>query len=246
MVDMIYENEQDTEFLKWVENNKEVESEEQKFQRYFFIDYENVNRDGLNGILKLKKTDCVKIYYSDAAETLTFGLHRRIMASEAYFEYMKVQIPIKNAVDCQILFDIRDIIKINKEAEYVIVSKDTDFDRAIELFCQHKFKVRKIQQVYQVNQSEEEIANTIQQKEIGTENFRTITKAEYEIQIRSFFKENFTEIIYIEHKEEIIQIILNAKSKQSVNNQLAKIYDGKTVSMIYKIWKPFLKELPGR
>lgn len=48
------------------------------YKRYFFVDYENVNRDGMNGIVKLSDKDCVRVYYSDAAETLTFGLHRRI------------------------------------------------------------------------------------------------------------------------------------------------------------------------
>lgn len=70
------------------------------FIRYFFVDYENVNRGGLNGIVKLSGEDCVRIYYSETAETLTFGLHRRIIASRAHFDYIKVQMPIKNAVDC--------------------------------------------------------------------------------------------------------------------------------------------------
>ena len=42
------------------------------YKRYFFVDYENVNRDGMNGIVKLSDKDCVRVYYSDAAETLTF------------------------------------------------------------------------------------------------------------------------------------------------------------------------------
>ena len=90
----------------------------QKYARYFLVDYENVNRDGLNGIVKLSEEDCVRIYYSEAAATMTFGLHRRINASRANFEYIKITIPIKNAVDCQILFDIRYISKLNRTAEF--------------------------------------------------------------------------------------------------------------------------------
>ena len=40
------------------------------YKRYFFVDYENVNRDGMNGIVKLSDKDCVRVYYSDAAELL--------------------------------------------------------------------------------------------------------------------------------------------------------------------------------
>lgn len=51
---------------------------------------------------------------------------------------------------------------------------------------------------------------------------------------------------YTEHKEEIIKIILNAKSKQEINNNLMSIYKNEIVSKIYKQLKPLIKELPGR
>lgn len=41
-------------------------------KRYFLVDYENVNRDGLNGVTKLSEEDCVRIYYSESAQTMTF------------------------------------------------------------------------------------------------------------------------------------------------------------------------------
>ena len=74
---------------------------------------------------------------------MTFGLHRRINASKAHFDYIKVQIPIKNAVDCQILFDIRDFAKQNRIAKYYIISKDSDFDQAVKSFASNKIKVQK-------------------------------------------------------------------------------------------------------
>lgn len=53
----------------------------------------------------------MKIYYSNSAETLTFGLHRRINVSQAFFEYIKVQMPIKNAVDGKIYKQLKPLIK---------------------------------------------------------------------------------------------------------------------------------------
>lgn len=68
-----------------------------------------------------------------------------------------------------------------------------------------------------------------------------------EAQIRSFFGKHFKKKIYVDSKEEIIQVILNAKSKQEVNNGLLKLYaDGNVVSHIYKTVQPLIAELPGR
>jgi len=67
-----------------------------------------------------------------------------------------------------------------------------------------------------------------------------------ESQVRSFFDQNFKEEKYVEHKEEIIQIILNAENKQQVNNNLTRLYSGTDVSYIYKTVKPLIKDLPGR
>lgn len=45
--------------------------------RFFYVDYENVMDSGLNGIAKLTSSDTVKIFYSEDAQRLSFGTHRR-------------------------------------------------------------------------------------------------------------------------------------------------------------------------
>lgn len=68
-----------------------------------------------------------------------------------------------------------------------------------------------------------------------------------ESQIRSFFDQHFRKKIYVDHKEEIIVIILNAKSKQQINNKLLKLYsDGNTVKHMYQVIQPLIKNLPGK
>lgn len=205
----------------------DIYEEEIEYARYFFVDYENVNRVGLNGITSLSEKDCVRIYYSESAETLTFGLHIRINSSRAHFDYIKVQMPIKNAVDCRILFDVQDIAKENRNAEFYIVSKDTDFDKAIEEFNVHNVKVKKVLQVCKCD------------KPLTKEQTR-------EAQIRSFFGQHFKEKEYIEHKEDIIQTVLNGKTRQQINNKLMKFYPSKSAGKIYQKLKPLIKGLPGK
>ncbi|MEE0858415.1 MAG: PIN domain-containing protein [Acutalibacteraceae bacterium] len=68
-----------------------------------------------------------------------------------------------------------------------------------------------------------------------------------ESQVRSFFGRNFKKKLYVDCKEEIIQIILNAETKQQVNNSLLNLYsDGTVVSHIYKTVQPLISDLPGK
>lgn len=67
-----------------------------------------------------------------------------------------------------------------------------------------------------------------------------------ESQVRSFFGQHFKKKIYTNNKEKIIGIIVNAKSKQQVNNELMKLYaDGSVVKHILQTIQPLIKELPG-
>ena len=72
-------------------------------------------------------------------------------------------------------------------------------------------------------------------------------KNKRESQVRSFFAKHFTKKIYTNNKEEIIKIILNAKTKQQINNNLMKLYaDGNVVKQIYQTIQPLVKDLPGK
>ncbi|MBD5507808.1 MAG: hypothetical protein HDR05_07125 [Lachnospiraceae bacterium] len=71
--------------------------------------------------------------------------------------------------------------------------------------------------------------------------------AKRESQVRSFFGQHFRKKIYTDNKEEIIGIILNAETKQQINNELMKLYgDGSVVKHIYQTIQPLIKELPGK
>lgn len=71
--------------------------------------------------------------------------------------------------------------------------------------------------------------------------------AKRESQVRSFFGQHFKKKIYTDNKEEIIKIIVNAKSKQQINNELMKLYaDGKIVKHVLQTIQPLIKELSGQ
>ena len=99
---------------------------------YFLIDYENVNVAGFDGVSKLTEEDSVIIFYSENAETLTFGLHRRINESKADFKFQKVSVKEKNALDFQLCaylgFLVRDTMTNDaNENYYYVVSNDKGY-----------------------------------------------------------------------------------------------------------------------
>ena len=71
-------------------------------------------------------------------------------------------------------------------------------------------------------------------------------KDRQETQIRSFFEEHFKEKEYTAKKEEIVQLLLESKNRQQINNDLLKIFRNNKVGAIYKRLKPLIKDLPGR
>lgn len=71
--------------------------------------------------------------------------------------------------------------------------------------------------------------------------------AKRESRVRSFFGQHFRKKLYVDKKEKIITLILNAKSKQEINNGLMNLYpDGKVVRHIYQTIQPLLEELPAK
>ncbi len=94
----------------------------------YLIDYENVSKDGLNGITRLTADDTVVIFYSDRADRMTFGLHRRLNETKAAVEYKKVEVGGHNALDFQLATYLGYLIAKNSSESYCIVSNDKGFE----------------------------------------------------------------------------------------------------------------------
>lgn len=71
--------------------------------------------------------------------------------------------------------------------------------------------------------------------------------AEKEAELQFLFEQGLQQKVYIDHKDEIIENTMNAKTKMTLNNGLTKLYsDSKTLKYIYHVLKPFIKDLPGK
>lgn len=98
--------------------------------RYFFVDYENVNNNGLKGIESLKKNDKVFILYSENANTLKIDTVKKVRESKALIEFIDIQCLGTNALDFQLCVLLGEQIGKfrGKKLELYIVSKDHGYD----------------------------------------------------------------------------------------------------------------------
>lgn len=223
-------------------------------KRCFFIDYENVNKKGLRGMELLAEGDYVFIYYSEAADTLTFEQHQQIHASAAQFSYIRLDWKIKNGMDCRILFDFDQQAKANRKNEYYIISKDQDYDEDIRRYTAQKIKIKRAEDIGTAIQEAPPAALPVKPSEEKTEPANPKNekktppqdeKKHREAQVRSFFGQHFKKAVYKEHKEEIIGVVLESRTRIEVNNALMKLFPNDIVKEVYKKLQPLIKELPG-
>lgn len=191
---------------------------------YYLVDYENVTTHGLDGITMLSPEDVVCIFYSENADRITFGLHRRLNEAAAKIIYQEVEVGTKNALDFQLASYLGYIIHENKEKEvsYFIVTKDQGFSSLV-----HYWKKQKI-----------DISLVI---DLSGKNEETI---------QSELKSRVEQLIA--DKEEVnivVKLIQQYKTKQGLNNALMKQFpskDNKKASEIYTAIKPLIAGKKGR
>lgn len=227
--------------------------------KYYLVDYENTNVNGLNGITNLTDTDVVCIFYSENAQNISFGLHRRLNESKAKKIYQRVEVGTKNALDFQLSSYLGYIIKENSENQYdyYIVAKDDGY-KALSLYWKRKkINVSIIEDISNKNNQNENKKELLKETKIKPNEKKEISKEPTNNSKRKNSnnkKNNNLELIskivssIIEDKnvaDSILELIKNTPSKihDTIVKFLAstkeKKYQGKGQE-IYKAVKPYL------
>ena len=121
----------------------------------YLIDYENVNKDGLNGVSRLTEKDRVIIFYSARADRMTFGLHRRLNETKALVEYRRVDVGGHNALDFQLATWLGFLIAQDSDEEYCIVSNDKGFEFLAGFWRRPMYNVTRTREIAESPQAEE-------------------------------------------------------------------------------------------
>ena len=190
---------------------------------YYLVDFENVKKDGLDGIHKLGKEDKVCIFYSKNADSITFDQHRRITESQATIEFCKVDVGSKNALDFQLATQLGYLIANQAANMYYIVSKDKGFEILSGYWKSRGVSGTLIADI--TGRSHDHETQELREK------LQAVIKEDEEVTV-----------------EEILKIVQQYKTKQGIMNALMKKYpsaDNKKSSKIYKTIKPLLSDKKG-
>lgn len=194
---------------------------------YYLVDFENVKKDGLDGIHRLEKEDKVCIFYSKNADSITFDQHRRIIESRASIEFCKVEVGSKNALDFQLATQLGYLIANRSAEQYYIVSKDKGFEILGGYWKSRGVAVTLIADITGRRHDHE----TQELREKLTEKLQEILNEEKDVSVN-----------------EVLKIVQQYKTKQGIMNALMKKYpsaDNKKSSKIYKAIKPLLSDKKG-
>lgn len=194
---------------------------------YYLVDFENVKKDGLDGIHMLEEEDKVCIFYSKNADSITFDQHRRIIESKASIEFCKVEVGSKNALDFQLATQLGFLIANRSSNQYYIVSKDKGFEILGGYWKSRGVAVTLIADITGRSQDHE----TQELREKLSEKLQEVLNEEKDVNVN-----------------EVLKIVQQYKTKQGIMNALMKKYpsaDNKKSSKIYKTIKPLLSDKKG-
>ena len=194
---------------------------------YYLVDFENVKKDGLDGIHKLEQEDRVCILYSKNADSITFEQHKKIMESKADIELCKVDVGSKNALDFQLATQLGFLIANKSADNYYIVSKDKGFEILSGYWKSRGVSVTLIADI------------------MGRSHGHEMQEMKEKLQemLSEILRENDDVTV-----EEVLKTIQQYKTKQGIMNALMKKYpsaDNKKSSKIYKTIKPLLSDKKG-
>lgn len=97
----------------------------------YYIDYENVHNEGLNGVDKLERGDRLCLFYSCKADTLKIDVVHQLMMCAADIRFEKIDNGVENALDFQLITAL--MCNYSAAESYYIISKDKGYDAAIEM-----------------------------------------------------------------------------------------------------------------
>ena len=231
---------------------------------YFLVDYENVHADGLRGIASLSERDKVIIFYSENAETMTFGLHRRLGESKADVSYQKVSVGGKNALDFQLCTYLGYLIAKNEQSgevpyidldyyytgeeygkqpgdTYYIVSGDQDYAVIVGYWARRKISVSVIPEISATSVSPQSPAPEKAKSASVAEPLKKPDVSAEEV--RALLKP-LLPAKYRSDIPAIAEIIRNGRTKQKVHGDLTRAFhqgvDTSIPSEIYQSVKPLL------
>lgn len=233
---------------------------------YYFVDYENVHSEGIVDCSELEQGDIVYVFYTEQAKNITLDVLEQFTRRGIRLELDKAGTGAKNALDFQLSSYLGYMIAKHEteQLRYVIVSKDTGFDRLVQFWGEKGIQIlrqpgisvkeeAKKEKAVKESKSKGRKGKTAKDgtkengkpEEITKEDGSKLPiKTKKAAELPAITREEVLQYLTAEeYTEEILDILNSYKTKQAINNSLSKKFrDNKKSSEIYKKLRPLMKE----
>lgn len=215
--------------------DKKKKKSSKELKKYYLIDYENVHRTGIDGILNLNTDDNVVIFYSGNADKITFSLHKQILGSKADITYFEVRAGGKNALDFQLSSYMGYIIGSKKNCRFYIVSNDKGFEYVRDFWKKRGVRIEIISNI-EDNKTSLEIPEK-----------SSVEKVSPDDELKNVLQDMKLKNEDIEFVKNLVASIISDTSialnvrKIRINNELCKKFGSIKTKDIYAKLKLFLK-----
>lgn len=200
--------------------------------KYYFIDFENVNKDGFCGLESMECGSVINVIYTENCKNISMDILEEAARRGVIINAYKVEAGSKNALDFQLSSFLGYVIgtsDLNEGIEYFIVSKDAGYDVLIRFWKNRGLHINRFSNLFCDDNKEQ--ARSVQKKR-ASGGIQKTTREE----LLSYISEE-------EYSDEILNIINSYKTKQAINNGLSKLYkDSKKSGALYKKLKSLFKE----
>lgn len=216
--------------------NEEFFSNNAKYERFYFVDFENVGSTGFKNIEDLTSKDSVHIFYSKNASTISIEIANKLHLSEANVVYHKVETG-KNALDFQLSSFLGYAVNSNTKAIFFIISKDNGFLCLEEYWRNFNISVKRACSICETNIEFKTIDAKVIQKQKQFVVFEKIHKIDSSLLKEEVFK-------YVTQKSDvdiICQCIQESNTFETLHNSLSRHYkDNEKTKEIYFKVKPLI------
>lgn len=194
---------------------------------YYLIDYENIK--SIAGWGDLTARDTVIFFYSKNANTMTFDLHRELVACPAVKEYFTVECGGKNALDFQLSSYVGYLLSAHPDEPVCIVSGDKGFSQLVSFW--EGRGVGRVVLRQSIGEPRAAAAKTLPPAPVAEDTIAAVlSKMAKGLSLTD------------EQCGEIEAIVNTYKTRQAINNNLMKrLRDSDKVGKITRAIKPFLK-----
>ncbi len=183
---------------------------------FYLIDFENVK--SISSLKELTEEDTILFFYTQNVSSVSFALFKESHETRATVRCIRTECG-KNALDFQLSSYVGYLIAQHPKERFVIISQDKGFENVAAFWKREGvcLEIRNDVGCATSFDEKDRLAKTLQDTQ-GTVKLSA------------------------EDIDKVVQIVLQYRSKQAINNNLMKHFrDSEKVGKITKVIKPFLK-----